>query len=313
LKPWAVLFVCWLWPAVALALEPLPPNPYLAQAQELYQALKYPQALERLELAQQVPGQSSEQQAEVFAWVARCQIALGRGGAARSSFQRVLQLRPDYDLGKGLSPKITEVFESVKSETVPADFFQVQEKLGPSNLRLEWVDPWHRAVSLRWRVRRGTGEAWISRDQPLADGVHRADLPVSPAENEIVFWYVEFLNREGAVVHSVGTAISPRTQIPSAARPAAAQQSPTPPSRTIPRVLAYSAAGVAVATLSTGAYFGLQSNRLGQSARAEPWSDTSRGLQGQAESSARVANACFIGGTVLTLASGAFLLWLETR
>ncbi|MBN2495418.1 MAG: hypothetical protein JXR96_12560 [Deltaproteobacteria bacterium] len=95
------------------------PNPHLEAARALYKQLQYADMVHKLEMALTVPGNTKEQLCEIYSLMGTIHAILENRPAARKAFASLLAIDPDYALDEGLSPKILDLFSSVKQEFVP--------------------------------------------------------------------------------------------------------------------------------------------------------------------------------------------------
>jgi hypothetical protein len=108
--------------SVAAAQEPAPApgNAYLEAAKRLYADLEYEKALEQLDHARLVPGNTVAEQAEIEKYTGLVKFELGSLDA-RSSFRTALALDPKAELPPGASPKIRAEWTALKQEMVQAN------------------------------------------------------------------------------------------------------------------------------------------------------------------------------------------------
>src|SRR5687768_10459338 len=91
---------------------------YLAQAKAYLQGLEYERCLQRL--AQAVPlGGTQQEQAEIELYSGLCKYNLGKKNAARRHFHDALALNPSLELPPLSSPRIVELFNSVRPPPAP--------------------------------------------------------------------------------------------------------------------------------------------------------------------------------------------------
>lgn len=95
-------------------------NTPLAQAKMLLHELDYEKCLKRLEAAAQLGGTPKEL-TEIEIYNGLCQYNLGRRDKARSHFQAAFARDPDAELPPLLSPRIVELFQSVRPPPRPPD------------------------------------------------------------------------------------------------------------------------------------------------------------------------------------------------
>ncbi|MFP2933336.1 hypothetical protein ACLESO_50955, partial [Pyxidicoccus sp. 3LG] len=146
-----------MWLAVTLLVvlgQAAPANPYLEQARARYEALRFSEAVELLELAERAPSSTRAQHLDILELRARCELAEGRRQEAEATYERMLMLDPRAEPPADLSPKILETFQAVKARLFPAGYAALKQLPAAEGLvRVEVVDPWRRvdAVVLHWR------------------------------------------------------------------------------------------------------------------------------------------------------------------
>jgi len=83
-----------------------PPNPYLEEARQLYLSFQFEEILPKLEFALAVKGVTTTQRMEIYKLMALTHSAFDDGPKAEEAFLHILELKPDYELTGGASPKI---------------------------------------------------------------------------------------------------------------------------------------------------------------------------------------------------------------
>ncbi len=104
---------------VALSLAgPLPdaepPNPFLAQAKELYEALDFEKCMQRIKQASTWKNSSVRDQRDVELYGALCALNLGQRAEAAERFKLALRIDEDLELPEFASPKAVKLFLYVK-------------------------------------------------------------------------------------------------------------------------------------------------------------------------------------------------------
>jgi tetratricopeptide (TPR) repeat protein len=109
----------WLVPALALLLLDSSalarPNPHLKRGIKLLHDMEDARALVELQRALRVRDSSADEQAEVYVYIGIAQFNLLRTEQARASFGAALDRNPNVELPPMTSPKIRQVFESVRN------------------------------------------------------------------------------------------------------------------------------------------------------------------------------------------------------
>jgi hypothetical protein len=122
---------CGVWllllgtPGEARASSPQGVNPYIPKAEQLFDNLKYRQALKTLEKAARWPSNTPEQNVSIalLQGVLHCEIGTIEQNAGETqrcvnAFQRALAIDPKAQLSFPVSPKITEQLERVRKDVV---------------------------------------------------------------------------------------------------------------------------------------------------------------------------------------------------
>ncbi len=91
-----------------------PPNPYLEEARQLYLSFQFEEILPKLEFALAVKGVTAQQRMEIYKLMALTHSAFDDGPKAEESFLHILELKPDYELTGGASPKIRSYFANAQ-------------------------------------------------------------------------------------------------------------------------------------------------------------------------------------------------------
>ncbi|QSQ26604.1 hypothetical protein JY651_17440 [Pyxidicoccus parkwayensis] len=328
-----------MWLAVTLLVvlgQAEPANPYLEQARARYEALHFSEAVDLLELAEQVPSSTHAQHLDILELRARCELAEGRRQEAEATYERMLMLDPRTEPPADLSPKILETFQAVKARLFPAGYVALKQLPAAEGLvRMAVVDPWRRvdAVVLHWRGSRdvdwrplrarpdaeccvfqlpggGPGPVrWYAEAQgPDGNGLTRLGAPEAPLE-----WTRSMASmsppgtkaRDGVVAESLVAPASP----PGAERGDVhgdREDSTTPRLR---RTLGWVSLGVAVAAGLGGTWLQVQSAESHDTALRAEWAGDSRRHSARARTQAGWATGLFIGGGAAALGGGYLLTW----
>ncbi len=227
------------WQVPASARKPSRPDPQAAsklvdQGIRLYHEGNYEQAI--VELAKALKGNLEPiRQVGALQYMAFAQAAIGEFQDAEKTFERLLRLNPDFQLPTTISPKIADVFNSVRERVKPPP--------PPEPVTIEHQIPDHGSVGRTLEI-----EAQVSRlpaggkarlryryDQASAfstqvmsagrDGrfTGRVPAPFSPAGGRVQY-FIEAMDDSGAVVTSMGEEKDPLTVDFLAPRPEAKPQ-----------------------------------------------------------------------------------------
>lgn len=299
-------------PALLLlvAVSAAPDNPYLVEARDLARALRFGDAITRLEVARTVPSLDAAQRREVLELLARCQVAEGRRADALATFTVLLRDEPGFALDRdAVSPKIVEVFDEAKGALYPPDYVRVEEVPAPAGfVRVRVADPWGRVTRVV-RHQRRDGGPWQAADVER-DGAH-ATFPLVVAAGGAVDWYLEALGDAGAVVGGVASASAPR--VVEALKVQAVPRTAPAPSRARTWV-GWTLVGLAA--VSAGVATGLQvsgwnQRQVARDASRPPgdWADTARAAEASGVAQTTTATALFVSGGVLGAAGVGVLAW----
>ncbi len=206
-----------MWSVLSLSAALLSANPYLDEGRELYKALQHEQALPRLQLAAEVPGQTLDERRAAFDLLARCKAALGDLPGAQAAYSTLLRKDALAPAPADAAPKIREAFRAAKASLFPPGTVQLRRRRGADGVLLVDVfDPWAVVVSLRLHQ---PGEAPSVRE---LSGQTRVKLAVRTTAG-----WVEALDESGATVGTLGSASKP-VRLRKARAVAAAEPSPSP-------------------------------------------------------------------------------------
>jgi tetratricopeptide (TPR) repeat protein len=233
----------------------------VAEAQRHSDAGEFEAALAVLEEGLRDPDASEGDLATLYWRAGEVYVFLGKGAAAKETFDRLLYLDARYEPPKLCSPRVRKAFDAAR-----ADFFASGRELV-----LEVLDPAPRADAphaLEARVvglRRGMSVRALYRVPPatewaavelapasgdLAPGRYLAQLPPVPP-NGALEYYVEVVGADERRLKGEGARLSPRTLSlrPPALPPAALQGPEAAGARVSPWVWVGVGGAVAVATV----------------------------------------------------------------
>ena len=275
--------------AVAAAIVLASVNPYLEKGRELYvNGSVRRRQRDGSKLARKVPTNSLQQTLEILDLIGRCYVASGQRPRAEEAFTELLRLAPEAEMDPGLSPKILEVFSSVKSRLYRAGEVTLSLVDSAPRLRLKCIDPWRQATSVVLRTRTKSSPTW--RETTLD---RRGDLYVFDWSNETDerLWYAEARGR-GRVVATLGSAEAPNRQLGAPALAAA----PVAASRVSARRAGmYVSVGVALTLAVAGAVLWTASRSHETQAKRAEFGDTASALHAQAVQEQSGAIGLFVG------------------
>jgi hypothetical protein len=275
---------------ISLLVLAQPSNAYLDEAQALARDLEFSRAVERIKVAQQVPGLDRVQRLTLWSLLARCEVAQGHRAEAEGAFTELLTLSPDFEPARELSPKILEAFAAAKARLYPRDYVKLLPQSGrPGVLTTTLVDPWRRVANVRAAVAADT--------EPLAPA------EVLRVENRLEVQLPEALEQVRArleVEDAQGAVLATREETVAVSAPVSEVRAKLPRWQ---RVLPWVLTGVALAAAGTATGLQLHSQALARAARdpsAPPgdFADTARGTNAQATTEARASIGLFVGAGV---------------
>lgn len=211
--------------APARADEPVGPQAietYLARGQKLYDDAEYAGAIQALTPVTRDARATRAQRLRALELIALSQFIRNDQGAARATFERILDIDPGYQLrDTSGSPKIRTFFENLKRQIIPgyadaeADLEHAAPTAGTAGRPLE-IDT--RATRGGERVfeivvatrRRGTLAYKIISSLPRGDARWRARITPEPAAKPYVLeYYIEARDAGGAAIARVAAPDSP--------------------------------------------------------------------------------------------------------
>jgi hypothetical protein len=296
--------------AAALLLSAQPSNAWLEEARALISKLKFADALERLEVARQVPGLDAPTKQSILEWMAYCQVAEGRRDDAERTFTALLELDPGAALSRDVSsPKVAEAFEAARRKHFPPDYVKLSEAAAPvGRAQLELVDPWGKVARVVLHQRRDAGE-WKAQ---VLTGPLTFPLVV-PVGGQLE-WYVEALDANARVLAAVGSSASPKElRVPRVVQEAQAVSEAPSASLSGKRVAGIVALslGVALGAVATGLQVSAWNQRLEARDRTRAPGDFAATAL-EAERNALTQQGWAIGLLVaggVSLGTGVVLVW----
>jgi hypothetical protein len=284
-------------------------NPYLVSARALVRELKFAEAIAQLEVARQVPDLDRAQRIETLELLAKCHVAEGNREPAEAAFTALLSLAPEHELDRATSPKIVELFDTVKRRLFPDERVSlVEETAPPGRVRARVVDPFHRAARVELRVKTD-GSQWRTERLELRDGAIDFSEPTSEAGP--ISWYVRVMGPNDAAVASLGSEESPRVRLRSVEVGFAAPTRQPPR----PRLIAGIVTGIAALAMLAGAT-ALQVNAQALDAasrdRSRPpgdWADTARATHARAVEQARWSFVLYVVGGMAAGVAVVLVAW----
>jgi hypothetical protein len=265
-------------PALGFAAS-FPQNPHLGQAQSALDDGDLEKAWNELQKAQAQPDNSDDALVEIYKLQGIVALYRGDKQAARQALEKLFQVRPDYSLPKGTSPKIRDLFTQVQEDVrqhrvkpVTLDFEPITSLAagGPAVLAAQ-IGDLPEGARARLFYRRAGSEAFSSVDLKRNEGTKftatlpAAELPADEAPFGLEY-YVEVDDAAGRRLAGRGDALAPltaRVHAPASGEPAVTTPPPTtePESAWYARWYVWAGVGVvAAAGAGTAIYFATRTN-----------------------------------------------------
>ena len=212
-------------PALAGAQESDGGNPLVRQGQELYDELRFEEALQVLSAALIRSGNSPAEQATTLKLLAYTYLALDREAEAEGAYRRLLSLESEFEPEADLSPRFREFFarvrttwegegSSVTTETVaPVRIQHTSPAQADSDseveLRASLEDPSGRVASVVLAYRQGTSDVFRRLDTRRDGADYVATIPSEDVAPPLVEYYFEGLDEDGVPVAARGDVAAP--------------------------------------------------------------------------------------------------------
>ncbi|MCA9614850.1 MAG: tetratricopeptide repeat protein, partial [Myxococcales bacterium] len=202
-------------------------NPLIRQGQELYDELRYEEALQVLSAALVRSGNSETERATTYRLLAFTYLALGRPEEAEGAYRSLLALEPGFEVPADLSPRFREFFTQAAqrweadgrpgvstappaavtiAHTSPAQADPEQEV--PLSATLDDADG--RVARVVVAYRQGTSDVFRRLDcERQPDGSYTATIPGEDVAPPLVEYYFEALDGAGLPVAARGDVAAP--------------------------------------------------------------------------------------------------------
>lgn len=202
-------------------------NPLIRQGQELYDELRYEEALQVVSAALVRAGNSEQERVTIYQVLAFTYLALGRREEADGAFRSLLAIRPEYETPTDLSPRFREFFEQSRQQwetdgrpgvaTAPpppvtiAHVSPAQADPGSEvPLSATVDDPSSRVERVVVAYRQGTSDVFRRLDCARdPDGTYSATIPGEDVGPPLVEYYFEALDGTGLPVAARGDVAAP--------------------------------------------------------------------------------------------------------
>lgn len=202
-------------------------NPLIRQGQELYDELRYEEALQVLSAALVRAGNTEAERGTTYRLLAFTYLALGRPEEAEGAYRSLLALVPEFAVPSDLSPRFREFFTQAAqrweadgrpgvSTAPPAPVSIVHsspaqadpEQAVPLAATLDDADG--RVARLVVAYRQGTSDVFRRLDcERQPDGVFTATIPGEDVAPPLVEYYFEALDAAGLPIAARGDVAAP--------------------------------------------------------------------------------------------------------
>lgn len=197
----------------------------LERARQLIDEAEFEAALELINDELDQPGNSQEMLAQLYQLQGITYLYLGNEASARQSFERLLAASPAHELPKGSSPKVRQLFDSVRADlrtrqAKSAGLAHEPVRAAPAGERFDVrasLDSAPPGGQLQLHFRREGRQAWsTTRMQPAAGGnewigyVPAFELPAEGAPYSLDY-YLELVDATGTRLTGAGSAEQPFT------------------------------------------------------------------------------------------------------
>lgn len=203
-------------------------NPLIAEGQEMYDDLRYEEALQTLSAALVRSGNTNEMRETIYRYLALTYLSLGRQEEAEGAYRSLLAIDPEFDPGQNVSPRFREFLDGVKerweaegrpgiataatpiapvriAHTSPAQADPETEV----RLTATVEDPDGRVAGLVLAYRQGTNDVFQRIDCRREAGEYVAVLPGEDVAPPLVEYYFEAIDAAGLPVAARGDVAAP--------------------------------------------------------------------------------------------------------
>lgn len=222
--------------SVALCLVAAAPaaaqNPLIERGIGEYEDVRFEEALQTFSAALVRAGNTSEDLATIYRYLALTYLALRRNEEATGAYRSLLGLRPDFEPGSDVSPRFREFFASVRTQweadgrpglpaPAPVEIEHTSPPQADRGNEVELMatlgDPDGRVASLVLAYRQGTNAVFTRVDcSRSAAGVYTATVPADAVSPPLVEYYFEALDSNGLPVAALGDVEAPlRIAVPA--------------------------------------------------------------------------------------------------
>jgi tetratricopeptide (TPR) repeat protein len=206
-------------------------NPLIERGMSEYEDLRFEEALQTFSAALVRAGNTQQQLATIYRYLALTYLALEREEEAAGAWRSMLALTPDVEPGTDLSPRFREFFANVRRQweadgrpgLPPPAPVSIQhrsppqaERESPVELTAQLDDPSGRVAQLVLAYRQGTSAVFRRIEmQRTAEG-YEATIPGQDVRPPLVEYYFEAVDAAGLPVAARGDVAAPlRIAVPA--------------------------------------------------------------------------------------------------
>lgn len=216
--------------AHADADEPRDTNPLIEQGEREHDELHFEEALQTLSAALVRAGNTPEQQARIYRYLALTYLALGREEEAAGAWRSMLAIDPSDDIDSEQSPRFRDFFANVRREweaegrpgRLPPTPVTIEHRSPPEaergqaiTLSAHMTDPAERAAALVLAYRPGTSAVFRRIDARAESDSFVATIPGEDVRPPLVEYYFEAVDANGLPIASRGDVAAPlRISVP---------------------------------------------------------------------------------------------------
>ncbi|MBO6935115.1 MAG: tetratricopeptide repeat protein [Deltaproteobacteria bacterium] len=199
-------------------------NPLIQEGADQYDELRYEEALQTLSAALVRAGNTDQQRARIYTFLAFTYLSLGREAEAEGAYRSLLAIVPAFEPDASVSPRFREFFSGVRDRweaegrpgSAPPSPATIEHTSPPQadpgesvELRASLDDPSGRIVSVVLAYRQGTSDVYRRLDTQLVEGEYVATIPGDDVAPPLVEYYFEGLDANNLPVASRGDVAAP--------------------------------------------------------------------------------------------------------
>lgn len=206
-------------------------NPLIERGISEYDDLRFEEALQTLSAALVRSGNTRQQQAQIYRYLALTYLALDREEEAAGAWRSMLAIDPEVEASSDLSPRFREFFQQVRQQweaegrpgQPPPAPVTIQHRSPPQaeretqvELSAQLDDPSGRVAQLVLAYRQGTNAVFQRVETTRSGEDFVATIPAADVAPPLVEYYFEAVDANGLPVASRGDVAAPlRIAVPA--------------------------------------------------------------------------------------------------